>query len=314
MHSRLPTKHRVILCEDCSARLDTFEVAVKVYRTLMIAPPDGLSALDTARFSSTVRFDPLSQYLRDDGHSGSLNPLHLAARSGTDPAAIARSFAAELIERGDERDRFWNDWAETMITGGVAWLLSDRPAKERKLSKLFDLFTQDDVSYALAVLLDKKKGRNLAAKAAFLSFLQLPDHETRPSVLGTTLTHLRLFDSDLTSRLTDTTSFDLDALLAGKPMTLYIIVPPFRLNAYRPLLRAWLSGLMLAMTQRKSAPQIRTLMLCDEIGNLGRIDAFVMAATLMRFHRTNTPGLQRSRRSMARAQSGWTPGRTTFSR
>src|SRR5579862_1927363 len=31
--------------------------------------------------------------LRDDAQTGSLNPLDLAVRSGTDPAAIARSFA-----------------------------------------------------------------------------------------------------------------------------------------------------------------------------------------------------------------------------
>ena len=65
-------------------------------------------------------------------------------------------------------------------------------------------------------------------------------------------------------------------------MTLYIIVPPLRLTAYRPLLRLWLSGLMLAITQRKSPPENRTLMLCDEIGNLGKIDALLTAATLMR--------------------------------
>ena len=65
-------------------------------------------------------------------------------------------------------------------------------------------------------------------------------------------------------------------------MSLYIIVPPFRLTAYRPLLRLWLSGLILAMTQRKYPPQERTLMLCDEIGNLGQIDALLTTATLMR--------------------------------
>src|SRR5450432_3391096 len=52
--------------------------------------------------------------LRDGGEHGSLNPLDMAARCGTDPAVTGRSFAAELIERaGDERDRFWNDWSET---------------------------------------------------------------------------------------------------------------------------------------------------------------------------------------------------------
>jgi type IV secretion system protein VirD4 len=206
----------------------------------------------------------------------------LAARCGTDPAATARSFAAELIERGaDERDRFWNDWAETMIAGGAAWLLADRPPEERRLSNLFDLFTSDDVTYSLAVKLDNKEVLNRAARAAFASFLQLPDRETRPSVLGVVQSHLRLFDSDMTRRLTDTTTMDLDAFVAGKPMSLYLIVPPFRLNAYRPLLRLWLSGLILLLTQRRHPPQERTLMLCDEIGNLGRIEALLTAATLL---------------------------------
>lgn len=221
--------------------------------------------------------------LRDSTHSDSLNPLDLVAKFGGESAVMARSFAAEFIQRGEqERDRFWNDWAETLITGGVAWLLADRPTEERRISALFDLFTEDDVVYHLAVLLDKKEVRNRAAKAAFCSFLQLSERETRPSVLGTVHTHLRLFDSDFVRRLTDTTTIDLDGFIAGKPMSLYIIVPPLRLSAYKPLLRAWLSGLMLALTQRKTPPKERTLMLCDEIGNLGRLDALLTAATLLR--------------------------------
>jgi type IV secretory pathway TraG/TraD family ATPase VirD4 len=67
-------------------------------------------------------------------------------------------------------------------------------------------------------------------------------------------------------------------------MSLYIIivVPPFRLNAYRPLLLLCLSGLILLLTQRRHPPEERTLMLCDEIGNLGRIEAPLTAATLLR--------------------------------
>jgi type IV secretion system protein VirD4 len=221
--------------------------------------------------------------LRDETESGSLNPLDLAARCGTEPASTARSFAAELIERGvDERERFWNDWGETMIAGATAWLLADQPPGERRLSRLFDLFTADDVDYQLAVMLDKKEVSNRAAKAAITAYLQLSDRETRPSVLGTVQTHLRLFDSDVIRKATDTTTMDLDAFVAGKPMSLYLIVPPFKLNAYRPLLRLWLTGLILLLTQRKQRPQERTLMLCDEVGNLGRIDALLTAATLLR--------------------------------
>lgn len=222
--------------------------------------------------------------LRDNGLPGSLNPLDLVMESGTDHAAMARSLAAEMIERGaDERDRFWNDWAETMLAGSIAWLLSDCPPEERKLSAVFDLFTGDDVDYKIAVLMDEKERiRNRAARAAFASYLQLSDQGTRPSVLGSTLTHLRLFDSDLIRRVTDTSTIDVPALVAGEPMSLYIIVPPSRITAYRPVLRAWISGLILAMTQRTKLPAERTLMLCDEAGNIGRIDALFTAATLLR--------------------------------
>ena len=221
--------------------------------------------------------------LRDGTESGSLNPLDLVSRCGTDVAAMGRSFAAELIERGvDERDRFWNDFAENLITAGIAWLLADVEPEKRRISELFDLFTCDEADYKIAVLLDTKGIRDRCAKAGFCSYLQLPERETRPCVLGMTLTHLRLFDSDLVRRITATTTIDLDALIAGEPMSLYIIVPPLRLTAYRPLLRMWLSGLILSMTQRKTPPKHRTLMLCDEVGNLGRIDALLTAATLLR--------------------------------
>src|ERR1039458_10362333 len=72
--------------------------------------------------------------LRDNTHSASLTPLDLVARYGGEAAVIARSFAAEFIVRGEqERDRFWNDWAETLLTGGIAWLLADRHPEERRI-------------------------------------------------------------------------------------------------------------------------------------------------------------------------------------
>jgi type IV secretion system protein VirD4 len=223
--------------------------------------------------------------MRDsDPLPGSLNPLDLLALSGTDHAAMARGFAAEIVERtGEERDRFWNDWGETLIAGALAWLLADKPPEDRRLSAIFDLYNAEDVDYKVACLMDKEdEVKNRAARAAFAAYLQLPGENTRGGVLGTTQTHLRLFDSDMMRRLTDTSSMDLEALVAGKPMSLYIIVPPLRLTAYRPVLRLWLSSLILAMTQRPKPPEERTLMLCDEVGNLGRIDALLTAATLMR--------------------------------
>ena len=223
--------------------------------------------------------------LRDnDPLPGSLNPFDLISLSGTDHAAIGRSFAAELIVRDpSERHKFWDDWAETMISGAATWMLADKPPEERTLSAMFDLYTCEEMTYKLSVMMDEKERvRHRAARAAFSSYLELPSENTRPSVLATIVSHLRFLDSDMIRRLTDTSSMDLAALIAGEPMSLYIIVPPQRLSAYRPMLRVWLSSLILAMTQRAKPPKERTLLLCDEMGNLGRMDVLLTAATLMR--------------------------------
>ncbi len=238
----------------------------------------------TAQARRTMGQEVHALDLRDDAQAaGSLNPLDLAVMCGTDPATLARSLATEIVERGaDERDRYWNDAAESLITGALAWLIDDCPKSEARLSAVFDLFTSDDPVYTMARDLDQNKIRNRAARAVFASFLNLPSETTRPCVLSMALTHLRLFDADTVRRVTDTTTFDLDAFAAGKPMTIYVIVPPMRLHAYSPLLRLWLSGLILSLTERTTAPENRTLMLVDEAGNLGKIDALLTATTLLR--------------------------------
>jgi type IV secretion system protein VirD4 len=86
--------------------------------------------------------------LRDGkGKSDSLNPLDLAVRCGTEPAAVARA-SPPNSSSAVRRDRFWSDWAETMITAGIAWLLEDCPPEKRQLSTFFDLLTEGDADFS----------------------------------------------------------------------------------------------------------------------------------------------------------------------
>jgi type IV secretion system protein VirD4 len=215
--------------------------------------------------------------LRDDYQGeDSLNPIDLAELGGRDEDVIAQTLATDLVERWD-RDPFWTDWATTLLTGGILYSMD----RSRDLSSVYNLFHSDDVRLALAKILDEKPDLSRVAYSAFAALINMTD-VTFSGVLATTPQQIRLFGSRLAKRNTSRTTIDLAALVAGEPMTLYIIVPPHRLPAYRPMLRVWLSGLIMAFTQRKKMPAHRTLMLCDEIGNLGYLDAFVTAATLLR--------------------------------
>lgn len=223
---------------------------------------------------------------REGGGDGCLNPIDLAMRSGRDRGVIARSFAAHVVARkGSERDAFWLDWAETMVSGAISYAM-ELPRPQRNMNTIFDLFNDDDPIYKIALLLDDK-ALNLKrpARSAFCGLLQLPDRETRPSVMGSTQALLRLWDSDLIRRITGTTSFDLDALIHDSdehPMTIYIIVPAYRSEAYRPILRLWFGGLLMALMQRQKMPERRTLILSDETASFGRVEAFLTAATQAR--------------------------------
>lgn len=221
---------------------------------------------------------------RDDKDaSGGFNPLDAYKLLGGDAGVVARTLAAALITRDKREQEFWLNWAENVLTAITALMLDLFEPPERTLSRLFDLLHSDDVDYNLARYLDTEKARlGRTAYRGLAAYLQLPDRETRPSVLGSTQQHVRLWDNELVRKLTERTTFDLDAFIAGEPMSIYIIVSPMRLEAMAPLLRLWLGALMAALMTRKRRLEHRTLLLCDEIGALGRFDAFVTASTLLR--------------------------------
>ena len=220
--------------------------------------------------------------LRDTFDSDALNPLDLARRTGSDIDSIARALAAEMVERtGKENDRYWIDTAETMIAGGLSYLWHHLPRPEHNFEKLFNLYTGDDTAREIAVLMDTVASMNRATHAAWATFLCLPE-TTRGCVLSSTVEHLRLFGSATVNRCIRTTSCDLDALLAGDPISIYVIVPPYRMAALRPLLRLIVSSLLNFLFMRDASPAHRTLMLVDEAYQLGRLDALLTASTLGR--------------------------------
>lgn len=213
----------------------------------------------------------------------SFNPFDGLAKLGGDRSITARSGAAAIVPREGGREPFWRNWDENMLTACIAYVMTRVPPERCNFAEIFDMLNNDDVVYNLAVLLDNNVGKlDRSTYAAFSGFLQLSERETRPSVLGSTQQHLMLWESDFIRKITSHTSFDLDGLIAGKPVSLYIIVPPLRLAAYAPLLRLWLTSLLTALMTRERRPKERTLMLCDELGALGKVDAFVTASTLLR--------------------------------
>lgn len=213
----------------------------------------------------------------------SLNPLDLARLGGDAPEDAARALADLLMGGGTfAADPFWDNTSGALLSGLLATALADRPPEERRLSWLRELFGGPDLAHEVAVMLDTGRVSVRDARQEFAVFLQHPERETRPSVQSSAAQHLRLFGSDAVRRATDTTSFPLEDLVEGRPMTAYLVVPVDKLVSHRALVRLWLGTILRALGTRRRLPPRPTVMLLDEAAQLGRMDPLLQAATLMR--------------------------------
>lgn len=216
--------------------------------------------------------------------SDTLNPLDLAEVIDPGRPEDAATSLATLLTGGQLslKDPFWDISATALLSGLVTWLLADCETEDRRFSSLYDLFAEADMMYEFARMIDCSKVKHPAAVAEFVAFMNFPERETRPSVLATARQHVPMFGSNAVRAATDTTSFDLKALINGKPVSLFIIVPPTKLLSHRPIVRLWLGALILALAARQRMPKKRTLMLIDEAGQLGPMAPLIQTATLLR--------------------------------
>ena len=228
-----------------------------------------------------VKLDPFRMF---DSTTDGFNPLEMFRLPTTDYDTDAQLVASMLAE-GNKfgRDPFWDTTASGLHSAVINYLVTRQPPEKQNFNEMRRMLCQDDVVYNLAVLMDRegKQLRELAYQE-FSSFLQLAERETRPSVLATAQSYIKTFNSERVAEMLEKSSFSLQDFADGKPLSIYIIIPPERLESHRPLLRIILASLFAAVFSRKKIPNPRTLFLIDEAGNLGSFPVMKAAMTLCR--------------------------------
>lgn len=218
------------------------------------------------------------------GQTDGFNPLDMFKLSSADADTDSQMMASMLAE-GNKfgRDPFWDNTACGLNSGVINYLMTRLPADKQNLNEMRRLLNNDDVVTNLAIMLDRD-GKNLRELAyqEIAAFLQLSERDTRPGVLATAQAYTKALNSERVSKMLEKSSFDLQQFADGKPMSIYIIIPPERLESHRALLRITLAALFAAVFSRRKMPNPRTLFLVDEAGNLGSFPMMKAAMTLAR--------------------------------
>jgi type IV secretion system protein VirD4 len=216
--------------------------------------------------------------------SARLNPFDMFNLPGAMLESEAEMMANQLGEEHlIEKDRFWNDQANSLIAGLIVAIQTTEDPIDRDLVTLKDYLFGDDVVYNLAVLLDNKgKAMPKFAYSAIAAFLQAADQNTRPSILSTAQNYMRALCSESVELCLFDSTIKLADVIEGKPLDIFICIPPEKIKSHQSLVRFWVGTLLTAIMRRKEIPAKPTLLIADEAAQLGEFDLVLTASTLLR--------------------------------
>ncbi len=212
----------------------------------------------------------------------SLNPFDLFDRPGALLDADAEMLASLLAgDAGFHKEPFWDNWGRSLMSGVIAAVAETAPPNERHFGRVRELLMSDDAVFNLHTLLENHEDLNRLSKQNISSFLPITE-QTRSGILSTAQSYLKVVNSDSALRSLTRSTIDLDAVREGAPMTIYIIIPPDKLESHGALLRLWVGALMLTVMGRKRRPKRSTLFLLDECAQLGEFGPLRQSMTLLR--------------------------------
>lgn len=212
-------------------------------------------------------------------YGDSLNPIDRLAgcKQGLEDACF--EMATNLITGQSLKEPFWEERAGSLLAGMMAFIVT-LGMDSRGMGRLYEMLHGDDPIYAMACLLDQAKMAPFP-KGEMAGFLATADL-TRSGILSTARNGVRIYASKEITDATHTTSFDLEAVTRGDPMTIYIVVQPSKLVSHGSLIRLWLTTLLAMITQRTQRPERPTLFMIDEAAQLGPMPQIQSAITLTR--------------------------------
>jgi type IV secretion system protein VirD4 len=216
-------------------------------------------------------------------HSDGLNPLDILNLPGSSIDGDAEMLAT-LLSAGHQSttDPFWSDMGTGLVSGLIAHVANSHALADRHLGRVRDWIYHDDMDMAIAKALDDKSVNSRMARDQFVAYLTAPWEATRPCIRSTACSYVNPLGSAEVAATLKASTFRLQDVVEGRPLSIFIVIPPEKLESHRALLRLWVGTLLTAVVRRKRIPAQRTLALIDECAQLGTLPALRQAVTLLR--------------------------------
>lgn len=250
-------------------------------RSVVCIDPKGENALVTLR--QREAFGPV-HCLDPFGISGQptsrYNPLDRLDAKSLDLAEDAMTLADALVFDEAETEAHWNEEAKALISGIILYVVCHDDAAHRNLTSVRDYLTlaPDDFTALLTVMRASDRAGGLIARAAnrYLS----KSHREAAGVLSGAQRHTHFLDSPRIAAVVGGSDFAF-ADLKEDVATVFLILPPDRLDTYSRWLRLLVAQSINEMARSSAKPERPVLFLLDEFAALGRLQPIERAMGLM---------------------------------
>ncbi|MEI6318791.1 MAG: type IV secretory system conjugative DNA transfer family protein, partial [Pseudomonadota bacterium] len=252
-------------------------------RSVICIDPKGENARITGR--ARARFGPV-HVLDPFGITGqpgtAFNPLAGLKAEDVDVAEEAATLAEALVfdPPGAVGEAHWNEEAKALITGLILHIVADAEPGERHLGTLRAWLTlaPDDFEELLDRMQASTAASGLVARAAN-RHRGKADREAA-GVLSSAQRHTHFLDSPRMTTVLGRSDFRF-ADLKTQTATVFLVLPPDRLETYARWLRLMVTQSLLEMARSSAKPAEPVLYLLDEFAALGYLAPVERAMGLM---------------------------------
>ena len=252
-------------------------------RSVLCIDPKGENARITAR--ARGRFGPV--YVLDPfGVSGqpsaAFNPLDGLEPDSLDLAEDAALLADALVHDppGQVGEAHWNEEAKALIAGLILHVVTIELGGDRSLARVRELLTLAPKEFRdlLADMQASPAAGGLVRRAAN-RHLGKSEREAA-GVLSSAQRHTHFLDSVRINRTMASSNFRFADLKEAKA-TVFLVLPPERLDAYARWLRLMVAQAIHDLARSPALPSAPVLFLLDEFAALGRLEPVERAFGLM---------------------------------
>ena len=210
---------------------------------------------EITRFNPLSAIDPASKNFNDD------------------VAAIADA----LVVAGHDKNSHWIESARELIAGLIAAAVETDPG-HASLREVRELITASDIELIQYIQAIRKANPQSLAARKLRRFVRTNAagepviSEEIGSIRSTAETQTALLDSEilLDAMETGDPPFDLEELATGR-VTLYLVLPPDRLNTHGRWLRMILTLALRTIARQPKPPAVPVLFILDEMGTIGAL-------------------------------------------